>query len=547
MAIIHDTHSHAREADIPGTVNLRPLAGDEETYYGQALFPVPSADPNDPLQWPSWKKHMILFCCSAFSFLANSALIGPSTYIGLFSAQFGVTPNTAAGLVNYPNLAFGFSNILFIPAYQSIGRRPVMLIALIMYVVGLAWAAKASSFASLMGARIVHSFGGGVCEALPVQLVNDIFFLHERGKKLGWYTIALCVGSTGPLFSGLMLGAGLSWNLFFWVEFAFGMALLVLCFLFVEETRYERQLLPSSPSSTSRVGQEVAEKDNAKAEEANTTTHQIELNSPTIIPPRKPFLHQLHLWSPSSSSVKSQPLHTLLLRSFSHLLVPSTFWVITTYGIFIGLAGFAFAFIFPLKIVSPPYSWPSTSSGFHSFATFLGFGLAIPFVSLSDRLAAYLTKKNNGIREAEMRLPILLPAMLIAPAGIVVFGMAAEKNLHWVAYMAGVAITQFGAYFYFTVTLAYAVDSYTANLSEMLIIMNVGKQAISFGMALNVLDWILESGYGKVISGVFGAVLLGNNLVVLVFMAFGKRIRRMVGRSWLAKVHARTVVEGEGH
>lgn len=27
-----------------------------------------------------------------------------------------------------------------------------------------------------------------VCEALPVQLVNDIFFLHERGKRIGYYT-----------------------------------------------------------------------------------------------------------------------------------------------------------------------------------------------------------------------------------------------------------------------------------------------------------------------------------------------------------------------
>jgi hypothetical protein len=39
-----------------------------------------------------------------------------------------------------------------------------------------------------MAARVIHCFGSGVCEALPVQLVNDIFFLHERGKRLGYYT-----------------------------------------------------------------------------------------------------------------------------------------------------------------------------------------------------------------------------------------------------------------------------------------------------------------------------------------------------------------------
>lgn len=39
-----------------------------------------------------------------------------------------------------------------------------------------------------MAARIIQCFGAGICEALPVQLVNDIFFLHERGKHIGYYT-----------------------------------------------------------------------------------------------------------------------------------------------------------------------------------------------------------------------------------------------------------------------------------------------------------------------------------------------------------------------
>jgi len=39
--------SHAKEGDIPGTVNLAAAEGDD-TAYGQALFPVPAEDPNDP-------------------------------------------------------------------------------------------------------------------------------------------------------------------------------------------------------------------------------------------------------------------------------------------------------------------------------------------------------------------------------------------------------------------------------------------------------------------------------------------------------------------
>jgi hypothetical protein len=66
-----------------------------------------------------------------------------------------------------------------------------------------------------MGTRVLHAFGSGVCEAPPVQLVNDIFFLHERGKRIGYYTVCLCLGATGPLYAGYMLAGGYSWRLYF--------------------------------------------------------------------------------------------------------------------------------------------------------------------------------------------------------------------------------------------------------------------------------------------------------------------------------------------
>lgn len=63
-----------------------------------------------------------------------------------------------------------------------------MLGSLMVYAAGLIGASQATTFSGLMAARVMHGAASGICEALPVQLVNDIFFLHERGKKLGWYT-----------------------------------------------------------------------------------------------------------------------------------------------------------------------------------------------------------------------------------------------------------------------------------------------------------------------------------------------------------------------
>lgn len=99
--------SHAHEEDLPGTVNLQALEGDD-TAYGQALYPVPSEDPNDPLQWSNSKKTMILIIVSLYSFLGNSALIGPSVYLEIYAEEFGISVTEASGLVSYPNLVYGF-------------------------------------------------------------------------------------------------------------------------------------------------------------------------------------------------------------------------------------------------------------------------------------------------------------------------------------------------------------------------------------------------------------------------------------------------------
>lgn len=212
-------------------------------------------------------------------------------------------------------------------------------------------------------------------------------------------------------------------------------------------------------------------------------------------------------------------------------------------GIFIGIGALTFNYIMPIKVVAPPYNWSQLNSGLISIGTIIGYCAALPFTTSSDRLAARLTKKNNMVREAEMRLGVCLPAMLIAPAGLIVFGFTAEKNLHWIGYFAGVVMSSWSSYFYFTFVLSYALDSYTANTSEMLIAMNLGKQAISFGMGIDLLEWVQARGYAVMISGVFCGVLLANQLALIPFMLYGKSIRAYMARTWLARIHKDSVRE----
>ncbi|KAK6839118.1 hypothetical protein PG987_004984 [Apiospora arundinis] len=516
----HLVHSHAHEGAIPGTVDLR-AAG---------IVPVPAEDPNDPLQWPTYKKTIILIICCAYSFLGNATLIGPSPYIALFSKEFGVSPTKASTLISYPNLAYGFGSLFLVPLYLKFGRRPVMLGSMLFFIAGLIGSSQANDFGGLMTARVFAAFGSGVCEAIPVQLVNDIFFLHERGKRIGYYTFCLSIGTVAPLVSAHLLIEPWGWRLFFYVILAFALALFVLAFLFVEESSYDRD---AHMPLTAPV-EDASPSDSDKA----TTRVNDQVPAPTTqaAPLRKPFIKTLSLKGRYDPEAR---FFGTMAMSFTYFLVPQVFWVITSFGIYIGLGAFAYNYTFPIKIMAPPYNWPEESSGYIAFGALFGFLLAVPLSFSSDRLAAHLTRRNNGIREAEMRLGVMLPAMVIAPAGLILYGLTAEHNLHWMGYLMGNGMMSWGAYFYFSFALAYAVDSYNTNTSEMLIAMNLGKQAISFGLSINLLDWILERGYAVVISGIFGGVLVANNLGLLVFMFYGKRIRVAMTGTWLARLHGR--------
>ena len=155
----------------------------------------------------------------------------------------------------------------------------------------------------------------------------------------------------------------------------------------------------------------------------------------TLVPPRRSYLATLKPWSGINHD---EHFFLTIARSFSYFLVPSVLWVVTSFGIYIGLGALVFNYTFPIKITAPPYNWPQENSGLIALGNLIGYGLAVPLTWTSDRLAAYLTRRNDGIREAEMRLAVLIPAGIIAPCGLIVYGLTAQRNLHWVGYFAGV-------------------------------------------------------------------------------------------------------------
>lgn len=120
--------------DVPGTVYLQP-GQNTATAYGQAIYPVPSADPNDPLLLPQWRKLLILWVVCFYSIIGNGTGLAVSVYIGEFAAYFKVSPALSSQIASYGILAYGVSNLVWVPLAIKFGRRSIWLLSLLIYLV----------------------------------------------------------------------------------------------------------------------------------------------------------------------------------------------------------------------------------------------------------------------------------------------------------------------------------------------------------------------------------------------------------------------------
>lgn len=154
-----------------------------------------------------------------------------------------------------------------------------------------------------------------------------------------------------------MLSTGPSWRTFTYAVLGFSVAMFVLAFFFVEETAYDRSAHMETTILAS--GSDGGSGDQEKLEGASKSVERTP--STPSIPARKSFVATLRLWEGIDHEV---PFFAMMWRSFTYFLVPQVLWVVTTFGINIGLGALTFNFVFPIKITAPPYNWPVVSQNY---------------------------------------------------------------------------------------------------------------------------------------------------------------------------------------
>jgi hypothetical protein len=150
------------------------------------LVPQPSDSPNDPLNWPLWKKDFILFIVgmSAAVVGAYGPMLGPG-FVPI-SEQLGITVEVLSQATAWLILTLGLCVFIMNPIAKIYGKRPVYVFASIVLFIVSIWGGVADTYGSFLGSKSSLSLNG-------YEFSTDIFPQAESWVRWAWLrTKSLC-------------------------------------------------------------------------------------------------------------------------------------------------------------------------------------------------------------------------------------------------------------------------------------------------------------------------------------------------------------------
>lgn len=123
----------------------------------------------------------------AYTFIAVEAALSVAPMFQLLAADFKLDQTQLNLLSGACILGQAFANFLIVPYSNIFGRRHASLLFAVLIIITEIWEALATSYHSLLGARVMNGLATAISETVMVQVVNDVFFVHERGFWTGFY------------------------------------------------------------------------------------------------------------------------------------------------------------------------------------------------------------------------------------------------------------------------------------------------------------------------------------------------------------------------
>ncbi|KAH7243730.1 major facilitator superfamily domain-containing protein [Fusarium redolens] len=475
------------------------------------LVPSPSNSPNDPLNMSRIRKELY-FLTLLFGACVTGAL-GPVLVpaFGIISQTFQTPLSNVALLNGSLILGLGVSSYFSSVISDLWGRRMIFILTSILLVVSNIWAAVSQGYESLLAARVFQGLAMGPCFSLAgTSCVNDVFFLHQRGRRVGLWNFAVIVSvNIAPVISGYLI-VDMGWRWAFWfLAVAFAVGLIMVVF-FLPETKWDRDEVISSVAGNEKTSDEKA------------TPQDVETS---VTPPTWKKIVGVHLQFASAKELLPSLVSPVLMLRHPVVIWGCIMWSITfTWVIVLGtVADQIFG--------APPYSLDPTQVGLViGIAPLVGSALGtLTSGWISDLAAHYMSAFNGGLYEPEFRLVVIVPSAITMAVGAFGLGDAIEHAKSTMACCIFLALINFGVGAGCTGIVTYTNDVCMDRAGNAFGLAMLIKSSFAFGLTFMLNDFYATKG-PMVFFSTWGGLTLGICLTTVPLYVFGKRIRSWIGQ-----------------
>ncbi|CAK3787075.1 Major facilitator superfamily domain, general substrate transporter [Lecanosticta acicola] len=179
------------------------------------------------------------------STLGFAGVLFGSLLVAIDAVALAPSLPTLADALNAPSIeiywagvAYTLGSATFLPLFpaasSALGRRPVVLAALLLFLTGTIVCGTAHKIAAMLAGRVLQGIGGGGIVGMLYVVIADLFDMRWRPKALSINGLFWLVGTgCGPVIGG-GFSAYVSWRWIFWIVLPINGIAIVLVALFLD-------------------------------------------------------------------------------------------------------------------------------------------------------------------------------------------------------------------------------------------------------------------------------------------------------------------------
>jgi DHA1 family multidrug resistance protein-like MFS transporter len=453
-----------------------------------------SDDAENPHNWTNKKRALIgtIICLYTFVVYTSSAIY--TTSIQGVMEEFHVSQLKATLGLSIYVLGYGIGPLIFSPLSEipRIGRNPVYIVTMFLFVILSIPTAFAPDFAGLMVLRFLQGFFGSPCLASGGASLGDMYSLMALPYAMvAWVSSAYCGPALGPLLSGFAVPVeGWRWSLFesIWAS----APILLAMFVSLPETSGANILLRRARRLRARTGNPRF-MSQSEIDQQNLKVSAVFLDA---------------LIKPIEITFKDPAV--LFVQIYTAII----------YGIY-----YSFFEVFPL--VYPVYYGMNLGQ--------VGLVFLCILVSCIVGIAIYCSYlyfymdprvRKFGMPPQESRLVPALPASFGPTIGLFLFAWTARASIHWIVPTIGIAIYGATCFVVMQCIFIYVPLSYPQYAASLFAANDFFRSALACGSVLFAHPLFGNLGVARGVSLLGGLSVIGIVGIWLLYF-YGARLRAL--------------------